>query len=44
MTEEMDSMVEDLVLDKVPEAWTKLAYPSMRGLASWLINLHSRIE
>lgn len=27
----------------MPEAWTKLAYPSLRGLGSWMVNLLQRV-
>lgn len=28
----------------MPASWTKLAYPSKRGLMSWLENMWKRIE
>jgi len=31
-------------LNRVPASWVALAYPSKRGLASWLTNLAKRIE
>jgi len=35
----MESIINDLALNRVPVPWTNLAYPSKRGLASWLLNL-----
>lgn len=34
--------MDAIALDRVPEGWTKLAYSSKRGLASWLDNLMKR--
>ncbi len=36
--------MDALVLNRVPVAWTNLAYPSKRGLEGWIINLLQRIE
>ena len=44
MTEDMENIVDNLVIDKVPPNWQKLAYPSTRGLASWLSNLQQRMD
>jgi dynein heavy chain len=40
----MESIIEAIALNKVPIPWNNLAYPSKRGLASWLINLFQRVE
>mmetsp|Transcript_26839 Transcript_26839/g.4864 ORF Transcript_26839/g.4864 Transcript_26839/m.4864 type:complete len:87 (-) Transcript_26839:402-662(-) len=40
----MDRTMDSLVLERVPTRWELLAYPSCRGLTSWLVNLQSRIE
>ena len=32
-----------LILNKVPTTWAVLAYPSKRGLESWVVNLLQRI-
>lgn len=39
ISEKMESIIDALALNKVPVPWTGLAYPSKRGLASWLLNL-----
>lgn len=40
----MEATIDSLALNRVPVSWENLAYPSKRGLASWLINLTKRIE
>jgi dynein heavy chain len=40
----MEKIIEALSLNRVPILWQNLAYPSKRGLASWLINLIRRID
>ncbi|KAF4642858.1 dynein heavy chain family protein [Toxoplasma gondii] len=44
MSSLMEDLAANLVLDKVPPSWTKLAFPSTRPLGSWLGNLKERIE
>jgi dynein heavy chain len=44
ISEKMESIIDALALNKVPVPWTTLAYPSKRGLASWLLNLFQRID
>lgn len=36
--------MDALILNRVPAYWTNLAYPSKRGLESWIINLLKRVE
>ncbi|CAG9311235.1 unnamed protein product [Blepharisma stoltei] len=43
-TEKMEQTIDSLVLGRVPQTWVDLAYPSCRGLPSWLINLQARVE
>jgi len=43
ISEAMEDLANSLFLDRVPKRWTTLAYPSQRALASWLLDLHSRI-
>jgi dynein heavy chain len=43
MSESMEQLQRALVMDKVADSWTKLAYPSLRPLAIWLSNLQQRI-
>ncbi len=43
MSEEMDTLMLALFLDRVPATWSRIAWPSMRPLASWLVNLQARV-
>ena len=43
-TDKMEKTIDSLVLEKVPSTWTELAWPSCRGLSSWLVNLQARVE
>lgn len=40
----MEQVIDSIALNRVPPYWVALAYPSKRGLASWLTNLVKRIE
>jgi dynein heavy chain len=42
MSSRMEALQSALFLRRVPESWGKLAYPSLRGLASWNFNLKER--
>lgn len=44
MTEKMEQLMDAIFLDKVPATWAKLAFPSTRGLGSWLDNLKHRLD
>lgn len=44
ISEAMERIIEALSLNRVPVVWNNLAYPSKRGLASWLNNLVKRID
>merc|ERR1711871_195298 len=44
MTDAMESLMNSLYMDRVPGTWSKLAYPSKRGLASWLVDLGLRLQ
>ncbi|XP_063817028.1 dynein axonemal heavy chain 9 isoform X3 [Pseudophryne corroboree] len=44
MTSDMENLQNAIFLDQVPDSWTKRAYPSMAGLASWFVDLLSRIK
>lgn len=35
--------MESLFMDKVPDAWSKLAYPSLLGMAAWFSDLCLRL-
>jgi dynein heavy chain, axonemal len=42
MTEGMEALMASLASDCVPAAWAAVAYPSLRPLAPWLLNLLQR--
>jgi dynein heavy chain len=44
MTEKMEDLMDAIALNRVPAPWAKLAFPSNRGLGSWLDNLKQRLE
>jgi dynein heavy chain len=35
----MEKVIDAVSLNRVPASWAKLAYPSKRGLTSWIVNL-----
>lgn len=39
ISERMEAIIDAIFMNKVPASWSNLAWPSKRGLASWLINL-----
>ena len=43
MSDPMEQVMAALANDKVPKGWERLAYPSLRGLGSWLSNLLARV-
>lgn len=40
----MEALIHAISLNKVPGSWSALAYPSKRGLGSWLENMWKRID
>lgn len=44
MTEKMEALMDAIFLNKIPAPWAKLAFPSTRGLGSWLDNLKQRLD
>lgn len=42
ISDKMQTLMNALFDDKVPESWGDVAYPSLRTLASWLVNLLER--
>lgn len=40
---DMEALMESLFMDNVPESWSKLAYPSLLGLAAWFADLCIRL-
>lgn len=39
VSEKMEQIILAVSLNRVPTSWSVLAYPSKRGLSSWLLNL-----
>ena len=44
MSETLDEMYLALQNNQVPKNWAKVAYPSLKPLASWYIDLKERVE
>jgi dynein heavy chain len=44
MTGEMEALMTSIFVNKVPATWDKLAFPSTRGLNSWLDNVKQRLD
>jgi len=44
MSERMETLFNDLYMQRVPETWARLAYPSIRSMASWVDNLIQRAQ
>mmetsp|Transcript_13010 Transcript_13010/g.11508 ORF Transcript_13010/g.11508 Transcript_13010/m.11508 type:complete len:168 (-) Transcript_13010:216-719(-) len=44
MSEELDNMYGAFLKNRVPPNWIAVAYPSLKPLASWMIDLVKRVE
>jgi len=44
MTEQMETLMENIALNRVPATWAKYGFTSQRGLGSWLDNLKARLD
>ena len=44
MSEVLDGMYTALLNNQVPENWAAVAYPSLKRLASWVKDLHARVQ
>jgi dynein heavy chain len=44
MSDAMDNLKNSLYLDRVPTTWSKRAWPSLRGLTTWLFDMGMRIQ
>ena len=42
MTEAMEGLMDAIYDDKVPDGWNRLGWPSLRPLASWLLDMLAR--
>ena len=43
MSDAMDTLKSSLFLDRIPPLWQKRAWPSLRGLTSWLTDFSFRL-
>lgn len=44
LSEKLEGVISEVFMNKVPTSWSNAAYPSRRGLTSWLMNLFQRCE
>jgi len=44
MTEQMETLMGEIFINKVPSTWLKLSFETTRSLASWLDNIKQRLE
>jgi dynein heavy chain len=44
MSNELDQMYNALMKNQVPSNWEEIAYPSLKPLSSWIIDLIERVE
>ncbi|EDQ91509.1 uncharacterized protein MONBRDRAFT_15298, partial [Monosiga brevicollis MX1] len=44
MSEELERMANSLFVNKVPDMWSAKAYPSLKPLAAWVVDLLARVE
>jgi dynein heavy chain len=44
LTSEMEVLMNAIFMNKIPALWEKLAFPSARGLNSWLDNVKQRLD
>jgi dynein heavy chain len=44
MTDELDKLMFKILDNQVGDIWHKYAYPSLKPLSAWLINLNKRVE
>ena len=43
ISESMERLGSSLFIDRVPDSWSAVAYPSMKLLAAWFLNLQERV-
>lgn len=44
MTEQMEVLMQEIFINKVPTTWLKLSFQTTRSLGSWLDNIKQRLE
>jgi dynein heavy chain len=44
MTEQMETLMNSIAMNRVPATWEKYGFATTRALASWLENLRHRLD
>lgn len=44
MSDEMEVLMNEIFMNKVPAKWVKVSFETTRGLGSWLDNIKHRLE
>jgi dynein heavy chain len=44
MTDQLDDVFNSMFDNKVPDTWSKVAYPSLKPLGSWTLDFIKRLE
>ena len=44
MSAAMEELMDNLYADTVPSSWSKIAWPSMRPLGSWILDVNKRLN
>ena len=44
MSSELDAMYGAFLINRVPELWAKVAYPSLKPLSSWVVDMIERVR
>ena len=44
MSNELDDVLKNMFDNKVPDSWSKVAYPSLKPLGSWILDFLRRLE
>jgi len=44
MSDKMESLMNSLFMDGIPDGWAKISWPSKRGLQSWVANFQDRLQ
>lgn len=44
MSERMEKLMSALYVDRVPDSWARVAYPSLKPLGLWFSDLQARVK
>ena len=44
MSDKMEALQNAIFNDAMPAAWSKISWPSMRPLSTWLVNFAERLD